>query len=127
MLSFIKSNLRELLASHKVDLNEVWRHKVEDENKKLYAELKALKELFHEGLKDQQSAQDSDAIRDLEARLLRMEDQLETLGNTSEGQKQPFLPQGQLSSHDVQNFGTSLNGDEQTGKEGMDIGWTFRK
>lgn len=103
-------------ASHKVDLNEVWRHKVEDENKKLYAELKALKELFHEGLKDQQNAQDTDAIRDLEARLLRMEDQLESLGNKSEGQKQLLLPQGQFSSHDAQNLGTSLNGDEQTGK-----------
>jgi conjugal transfer pilus assembly protein TraB len=103
-------------ASHKVDLNEVWRHKVEDENKKLYVELKALKELFHEGLKDQQNAQDSDAIRDLEARLLRMEDQLETLGNKSEGQKQPFLSQGQFSSNDPQNFGASLNGEEQAGK-----------
>jgi conjugal transfer pilus assembly protein TraB len=103
-------------ASHKVDLNEVWRHKVEDENKKLYAELKALKELFHEGLKDQQNAQDSDAIRDLEARLLRMEDQLENLGNKSEGQKQLPFTQGQFASHDPQNFGASLNGEEQTGK-----------
>ena len=104
-------------ASHKVDLNEVWRHKVEDENKKLYAELTALKELFQQGLKDQQSAQDSDAIRDLEARLLRMEDQLENLNHISEGQKHSPLSQSQFySSHDAQNFGTSLNGDEQTGK-----------
>lgn len=104
-------------ASHKVDLNEVWRHKVEDENKKLYAELTALKELFQQGLKDQQSAQDSDVIRDVEARLLRMEDQLENLSHTSEGQKPSPLSQAQFSSsHDPQNFGASFNGEEQTGK-----------
>jgi len=109
-------------ASHKVDLNEVWRHKVEDENKKLYAELTALKELFQQALsrddlKDQQSTQDSDVIRDLEARLLRMEDQLENISNTSEGQKHSPLSQAQFSSsHDPQNFGTSFNGEEQAGK-----------
>lgn len=109
-------------ASHKVDLNEVWRHKVEDENKKLYAELTALKELFQQALsrddlKDQQSAQGSDAIRDLEARFLRMEDQLESLSHASEGQKHSPLSQAQFSSsHDTQNFSGSFNGEEETGK-----------
>lgn len=62
-------------ASYKVDLNEVWRHKVEDENKKLSAEIEALKVLFEESVKDKGEKGD----QELESKLLQLESRIEDL------------------------------------------------
>ncbi|OJW54572.1 MAG: hypothetical protein BGO67_10525 [Alphaproteobacteria bacterium 41-28] len=92
-------------ASHKVDLNEVWRHKVEVAYKNLSAEIGAIHKLFQEHIKDRQSL-GSDDRQDFEARLLRIEDRLESLGNSSQGQSQ-----GMGVSQNIGAFnGGSLNG-----------------
>ena len=99
-------------ASHKVDLNEVWRHKVEEENKKLSEELAALKKLFHEGSKDEDSYENN-TIRDLEAKLLRLEDQLESSGHGIEGKEtQPSLqsPQNAQAPSNARPFNGPFNG-----------------
>lgn len=82
----------------KVDLNEIFRHKIEDEIKKLSDEIKALQTLFQEGLKREQSYPESantegddqslttalskDAIiQELETKILNLESQLENQKN----------------------------------------------
>ncbi|MBS0272300.1 MAG: TraB/VirB10 family protein [Proteobacteria bacterium] len=62
-------------ASYKVDLNEVWRHKIEDENKKLCVEIDALKALFEEAIKDKEERGD----QELESKVLHLESRIEDL------------------------------------------------
>ncbi|OJW46251.1 MAG: hypothetical protein BGO67_08520 [Alphaproteobacteria bacterium 41-28] len=72
-------------ASKKVDLNEVWRHGVEEDNKRLSEKISALETLFQESLKEKEDSQQT-TLQDLETKILQLETDLEQ-------RKQDSLPQ----------------------------------
>jgi len=110
-------------ATSKVDQNEMWRYKIEEENKNLADELSALKTLFQEflsrdDLKGEGSSlenddfQDSNAERDREDKSHGFEDQQQTSPLSSESSlnetslnetssKEPSLAQSQGVSQEM--------------------------
>ncbi|HUX78522.1 MAG TPA: TraB/VirB10 family protein [Alphaproteobacteria bacterium] len=103
----------------KVDLNEVFRHKIEDELRVLSGEIKALQTLFQEGAKQEQSfpqdintegddqsltsAFPKDAvIQELETKILNLESQLDNQKNT-------FDVQGENLSQSLEGQGDQPN------------------
>ncbi|HUX78479.1 MAG TPA: TrbI/VirB10 family protein, partial [Alphaproteobacteria bacterium] len=101
----------------KVDLNEVFRHKIEDELKILSDEIKALQTLFQEGVKQEQSfpanTEEDDqsltstfpkdaVIQELETKILNLESQLDNQKNT-------FGVQGEYLSQSLEGQGDQPN------------------
>lgn len=112
-------------ASSQIDLSEVWRHKIQEDNKKLGEELTQLKELFEDGrsLENKDGTlQDLKAkVSDLENRLLSQEHAAETIisnpftGESNLHQKEENFQEGQNESQpqhtqSIYKFSLNLNG-----------------
>ena len=101
-------------ASKKVDLNEVWRHRAEEDTKKLSEEISALKTLFQESLKEKEDPQQT-TLQDLETKILQLEMDLEktkqnSLSHVSSDVSLQNLEQGaELEGKSIHKFSLSLS------------------
>jgi conjugal transfer pilus assembly protein TraB len=90
-------------ALEKLNLHDVWRQKMEGENKKLLDKLSALETLFQESLKASQEAEQT-RLQEVETRNLQLEMALEEKRN---------LVQGMDNASFSQHPGGGVNGDSQ--------------
>ena len=90
-------------ALEKLDLHDVWRQKMEGENKKLLDKLSSLETLFQESLKASQEAEQT-RLQEAETRNLQLEMALE---------EQKNLAQSMENASFSQNPGVGVNGDGQ--------------
>ena len=90
-------------ALEKLDLHDVWRQKMEVENKKLLDKLSALETLFQESLKASQEAEQT-RLQEVETRNLQLEMALEEKRN---------LTQGMENASFSQNSGVNADGQEK--------------
>lgn len=90
-------------ALEKLDLHDVWRQKMEGENKKLLDKLSALETLFQESLKASQEAEQT-RLQEVETRNLQLEMALEEKRN---------LAQDMENASFSQNSGVNADGQEK--------------
>jgi conjugal transfer pilus assembly protein TraB len=99
-------------TSNKVDLNEMWRHKTEEDIEKFKDELLSLKDLFQEKLKENQEFDlPSLSLTEIEEKLSRLESRFENKGE-SEASILPLQVSTDSEEHLIYRF--SFNLQDQT-------------